>query len=148
MQRQRLFFQFACLLGALGVIIGAFGAHGLKGHLTEIHARNPARAAELLTIYETGVKYHLIHAVALLAITLAPGRLNLWPESGGSVTVTAAVSFILGILLFSGSLYVLAATDTPWLGAVTPFGGLAFLVGWLSLLFAPRKRADAPPAPQ
>lgn len=142
MLRQRRFFQVACVLGALGVVVGAFGAHGLKGHLEATHPAD--RAAQLLAIFDTGVKYHLVHAVALLALTLAPERLNLWPEpaaGGGRLTVFAALCFVAGMALFSGSLYLLAATDMRWLGMITPFGGVALILGWLTLPFAAKTKS-------
>ncbi len=137
-----MFFRLACVFGCLGVVIGAFGAHGLKSHLIDTYGAT--RAAELLAIFDTGVKYHFLHAIALLAVSSAGERLNLWPESGGRAMCVAAWSWLVGIVLFSGSLYILAATNTPWLGAVTPFGGLAFIVGWVALFFAVGRRSAAP----
>ncbi|PXX56665.1 Uncharacterized membrane protein YgdD, TMEM256/DUF423 family [Pseudomonas sp. LAMO17WK12:I10] len=113
----RGFLMLAAFFGFTGVALGAFAAHGLKNRLS----------AEYLAIFHTGVTYQLVHALALLAVALLatqiPGRLATW--AGGS--------FASGILLFSGSLYLLTLTGFSKLGIVTPFGGLAFLVGWLCL---------------
>lgn len=113
----RGFLMLAAFFGFTGVGLGAFAAHGLKARLT----------AEYLAIFHTGVTYQLVHTLALLGVALLavqiPGRLITW----------AGVSFAIGILLFSGSLYLLTLTGVSKLGIVTPFGGLAFLVGWLCL---------------
>jgi uncharacterized membrane protein YgdD (TMEM256/DUF423 family) len=104
----------------LGVAFGAFGAHGLRGRLP----------AEYLEIYKTAVLYQFIHAIGLFVVAFAEGA------SGPSRMLTwAGISFTVGILVFSGSLYLLTLTDTRWLGAITPLGGLAFLLGWVALLF-------------
>jgi uncharacterized membrane protein YgdD (TMEM256/DUF423 family) len=105
------------VLGALGVAAGAFGAHGLKAWLTP----------EMLAVFETGVRYHLIHALALLAVAWAATR---WESR---VIPAAGWLFVVGIVLFSGSLYVLTLTGIRGLGAITPFGGVALIVGWLLL---------------
>lgn len=108
----------ASLAGLTGVLAGTFGAHGLKGRLSP----------ELLETFEVGVRHHLLHAVALLALGLAPaGALG---ERGRGVAVWA---FAIGVLVFSGSLYALALTGERWLGAITPIGGVAFLAGWLAI---------------
>lgn len=113
----RGFLMLAAFFGFTGVGLGAFAAHGLKSRLTP----------EYLTIFHTGVTYQLVHTLALLGVALlatqVPGRLLTW----------AGASFVVGILLFSGSLYVLTLTGISKLGIVTPFGGLAFLAGWLCL---------------
>lgn len=105
------------LFGFLGVAGGAFGAHALKAIL----------APELLQAFEVGVRYQLYHALVLLTVGLigrvAPLRLFEW----------AARGFVAGILLFSGSLYVLALSGIRWIGALTPLGGVAFLIGWACL---------------
>jgi uncharacterized membrane protein YgdD (TMEM256/DUF423 family) len=104
--------------GLLTVALGAFGAHGLKHHL----------GPELLAIYHTGVDYQGLHALALLAC-------GLWALQRPSRSLSvAAWAFALGSLVFSGSLYLLALTGLRWLGAVTPLGGTAFLVGWAALV--------------
>ncbi|MGH8375959.1 MAG: DUF423 domain-containing protein [Pseudomonas sp.] len=113
----RGFLMLAAFFGFTGVGLGAFAAHGLKNRLS----------AEYMAIFHTGVTYQLVHALALLGVaalsTQIPGRLATW----------AGASFAIGILLFSGSLYVLTLTGISKLGIVTPFGGLAFLAGWLCL---------------
>lgn len=113
----RGFLMLAAFFGFTGVALGAFAAHGLKSRLS----------ADYLAIFHTGVTYQLVHTLALLGVALLatqiPGRLMTW----------AGASFAIGILLFSGSLYLLTITGISKLGIVTPFGGLAFLVGWVCL---------------
>lgn len=109
--------------GAIGVGLGAFGAHALKSRLTP----------DLLSIFETGSRYHLIHAVAVLIAALAADR---WPSSHA---MTAGWLFVGGIVLFSGSLYLLALTGVKSWGMVTPVGGLLFISGWLALAWAGMK---------
>lgn len=116
----RTFMLIAALAGFIGVALGAFGAHGLRSRL----------APEMLAAFETGVRYQLYHALALLAIAALMDRLNGW------LITTAAWLFVAGIVLFSGSLYLLALTGVTMLGAITPLGGLAFLAGWACLAFA------------
>ncbi len=111
----RTAFRVTCLLGFLAVALGAFGAHGLEGRLTE----------RLLRGYQTGVLYQFFHVLAMLVAT----RMRPFPFA-------AWLSFLTGVVLFSGSLYVLALTGILWLGAITPFGGVAFLAGWLLLGWA------------
>lgn len=110
-----LWIRIAAALGFLGVALGAFGAHALKARLTP----------DLLAIWQTGVLYHLIHALALLALGLYARA----AASPSPITVPAC-SFLAGIALFSGSLYALALTGIRPLGAITPFGGVAFLFAW------------------
>ncbi len=105
------------LLLALAVVLGAFGAHGLKARITP----------ELLEVYKTGVEYHFYHALGLMLI----GVLSFHINSG--LINWAAILLIAGILIFSGSLYVLAITGIKWLGAITPIGGMSFIVGWILL---------------
>ncbi|MGH7847940.1 MAG: DUF423 domain-containing protein [Candidatus Binatia bacterium] len=116
----RFFFLSGSISGFLGVALGAFAAHLLKERLTP----------EMTNIFEVGVRYQMYHAMALLAVGWAATR---W--SSPSI-VMAGWSFIVGTLIFSGSLYVLSLTGARWLGAITPLGGLAFLVGWLCLIWA------------
>jgi len=106
------------LLAALAVIMGAFGAHALKARL----------GAELGAVYRTAVDYHFYHALGLLAVGLAAQRLP-----GVRALRWSGALFGAGIVLFSGSLYLLSLGGPGWLGAVTPFGGLAFIGGWLLL---------------
>ena len=120
MRAARLFLLFGATYGLLGVIFGAFGAHALRARLTP----------EMLAIYHTGVEYQFYHAFALLAV----GVLCLVrPGPGLSL---AGWCFAAGVPLFSGSLYLLVLSDTRWLGAVTPLGGLLFMVGWGVLIWA------------
>jgi uncharacterized membrane protein YgdD (TMEM256/DUF423 family) len=107
----------AAALGAIGVGLGAFGAHALRARL----------APELLAAWQTGVLYHLLHSVALLALGLFA------QATGRTVTVPASL-FTAGIVLFSGSLYLLAGLGQRWAGPITPLGGLCLIAGWLALL--------------
>jgi uncharacterized membrane protein YgdD (TMEM256/DUF423 family) len=117
----KLFVTLGALAAALGVALGAFGAHALKARLS----------ADMLAVWQTAVQYHLWHALGLIAIGLLAQHLP------ASVPVRVAGWLILaGIVLFSGSLYALAATGTRWLGAVTPFGGACFIAGWLAVAYA------------
>jgi len=116
----RLFFALGALAAFIAVALGAFAAHGLKARLD----------AAMLVTFETGVRYHMYHALALLAVGWAATR---WP---GAAINASGWLFVAGIVLFSGSLYVLSLTGARWLGAVTPLGGLAFLGGWVCLAWA------------
>ncbi|MFO7632715.1 MAG: DUF423 domain-containing protein [Caldilinea sp.] len=115
---ERIFFIIASLFGSLSVALGAFGAHALRGRIEE----------SLLANYQTGVSYMFYHTLALFVVTLA---LSKWPAS--SLPVWAGWLFVLGIVVFSGSLFVMAFTGLRWLGAITPIGGVAFIAGWLLL---------------
>lgn len=107
----------AAVAMAAGVGLGAFGAHGLRDRLP----------TDLLAVYQTGVLYHLVHGLgALLAAVLAASPCGRRARAAGWV-------FLIGIVLFSGSLYVLAVTGVRWLGAITPLGGAAWILGWLLL---------------
>ncbi|MGY6744166.1 MAG: DUF423 domain-containing protein [Cecembia sp.] len=120
--KQSLFIQLAAVLGALAVGIGAFGAHGLQPIL-ESDGR--------IDTFETAVKYHFYHSLAILAIGIWQ---SFQPER--KWLKAALWSFFIGILIFSGSLYILSLTGISWLGAITPFGGVAFILGWAFILFA------------
>lgn len=109
------------MLALLAVALGAFGAHGLDGKIDD----------ELLAAFKTGVQYHMFHALGLLAIAVAAEKLG---ESGA--LRWAARLLVAGIVLFAGSLYVMAVTDIRPLGIITPFGGVAFLAGWACLAAA------------
>lgn len=109
--------------GFIGVGFGAFGAHGLRGRLP----------AEMLAVFETGVRYQMYHALAILVAAAGVGFTE------NRLFRTAGWLFAVGIVLFSGSLYALALTGVTMLGIVTPFGGLAFLVGWACLIVAALK---------
>jgi uncharacterized membrane protein YgdD (TMEM256/DUF423 family) len=117
----KLFVSVGAAMAALAVVMGAFGAHALKTRL-------PSGAFE---VYHTAVQYHFWHALGVLAVGLA---LQLWPDAGW--LRTAGCLLTAGIVLFCGSLYLLVFTGSKWLGAVTPFGGLAFILGWLALVVA------------
>ncbi|MGB7084677.1 MAG: DUF423 domain-containing protein [Phormidesmis sp.] len=120
----RLFFAIASILGALSVAGGAFGAHALKGTLSET----------ALNSFETGVRYQMYHALALLVVAL------LAKQSPDTSLLTAAGGcFLAGILLFSGSLYGLSLAGIKALGPVTPLGGVAFIAGWICLAIASLK---------
>ncbi|MEO1350308.1 MAG: DUF423 domain-containing protein [Cyanobacteria bacterium J06635_15] len=114
----RLLIAIASLLGALSVAGGAFGAHALKDQLTE----------KALATFETGIRYQMYHALALLLVGLL---LQQQPESSGLANVGWA--FIIGVVIFSGSLYGLSLSGIKILGAITPLGGVAFIAGWLML---------------
>jgi uncharacterized membrane protein YgdD (TMEM256/DUF423 family) len=113
--------------GFLGVALGAFGAHALKTHLSP----------DLLAAFDTGVRYQMYHVFALVAAAWGWAR---WP---GRVFTIAGALFLAGIVIFSGSLYLLAFTGARWLGAVTPLGGLAFLAGWLCLAWGAASKMRA-----
>ncbi|MCL4146893.1 UNVERIFIED_CONTAM: hypothetical protein GTU68_014434 [Idotea baltica] len=125
---ERRFMILAGLNGFLAVALGAFGAHGLKGYLEGLED-----AAQRLAWWETAAHYHLTHALALAAIAWLAGRTTT------GLTQVSGWGFQLGILLFSGSLYVMTLTGIRVLGAVTPIGGVGLLVGWMCLLLAARK---------
>lgn len=120
----------AGIQGLMAVSLGAFGAHGLKARLA---AQNPDEAAKILGWVETGSRYQLAHAAALLALAALLPRLAVGPAR------LAGYSFSLGALLFSGTLYAMALGAPRWLGAVTPLGGLGLLAGWGALLWAGMK---------
>lgn len=117
----RIFLAIASVLGGISVILGAFASHALKDRLSD-------RALE---IWETGTKYQMYHALALILIALLITRL---PAS--TSLLVAGYAFIAGILLFSGSLYALSLSGIKWLGAITPLGGVAFIIGWICLAVA------------
>jgi len=120
----RLFFALGSASALVAVATGAFGAHGLRARLSP----------DLLAVFETAARYQMYHALALLAVGWAVTR---WP---GPWPVRAGWLFVVGTLLFSGSLYALALSGMRWLGAVTPLGGLAFLAGWTCLLLGMLRR--------
>ena len=115
----KIAFIFAALAGALGVVLGAFGAHALRGSIEP----------RLMETFQTAVQYQLIHALALLLVSLTMG----WLGQSLSFEISA-YAFMAGIILFSGSLFGLVLTEMRWLGPVTPLGGLCLIVGWLALL--------------
>ena len=116
----KTFFVMGAVLAGLGVALGAFGAHGLKGMLS----------ADMLANFETGVRYQMYHALALLAVAWAIAQ---WHNR---LLVIGGWLFVVGIIIFSGSLYVLSLTGLRWLGAITPIGGVALIAGWGCLAVA------------
>lgn len=114
----RLFLIIGALSGAIAITLGAFGAHALRASLSP----------ELLDTFETAVRYQMYHTLALLAVGLVIAKYSAtgWLSASGWL-------FLVGTILFCGSLYLLAITNTRWLGAITPFGGIAFILGWLCL---------------
>lgn len=117
----RIFLAIAGALGGISVILGAFASHTLKERLSD-HA---------LAIWETGTKYQMYHALALILIALLISR---FPNS--TLLNVAGFAFIAGVFIFSGSLYALSLSGIKWLGAITPLGGVAFIIGWISLTLA------------
>jgi uncharacterized membrane protein YgdD (TMEM256/DUF423 family) len=117
-----MWWRVAGIVGALGVALGAFGAHGLEARVTDPH---------LIEVWNTGARYHLVHAVALLGVAAHPRK----PALAGWL-------FVAGIILFSGSLYLLGVTGITKLGMITPLGGLCMVAGWLALAFPGRKSAS------
>lgn len=122
----KFFIQSGAVLGLLGVALGAFGAHALRASLT---------ASGRLDTFETAVKYQFYHALALVLVGM------LLQQFGSNPTTVkllgwAGYSFLGGVVIFSGSLYILCLTGITWLGAITPLGGLAMIAGWALLLWA------------
>lgn len=117
--------KLALFLGSINavlvVILGAFGSHGLKARLS----------AEMLTVFQTGVQYHFYHAIGLIIIGIVAFHIP-----GSALLKWSAWIMLTGIILFSGSLYILAITNLRWLGMITPIGGLAFIISWLLLAIA------------
>jgi len=119
---ERTFLMLGALSGAISVAAGAFGAHALTSRVEP----------RLLEVFETGARYQMYHALALLVVAWAAAR---WP---GSLTTASGWLFVAGTLLFSGSLYAMTFTGIRALGAITPIGGVCFIAGWLCLAFAVR----------
>jgi uncharacterized membrane protein YgdD (TMEM256/DUF423 family) len=115
----KLFISLGAFTMALAVGLGAFGAHALKNKLTPY----------LIDVYKTGVDYHFYHALGLLAIGIIARHYN------SPIIFVAGWALFTGIVIFSGSLYLLALTNIKWLGAITPIGGLSFIVGWVLLFW-------------
>ena len=118
----KTFFIIGAILGGLAVAFGAFGAHGLKSIVTP----------ERLETFETAVRYQMYHALALVALAWA---ISQWPQQAG-LLVVAGWLFVAGVVVFSGSLYILVLSGIGWLGAITPLGGVAFVAGWLCAVIA------------
>ncbi|MEG4497848.1 DUF423 domain-containing protein [Microcoleus sp. F10-C6] len=118
----RIFLTAAALFGGLSVASGAFASHALKNQLTD----------RALAIFETGARYQMYHALALLLVALLLSR----AQESQTFFAVAGWAFIAGTIVFSGSLYALSLTDIKWLGAITPLGGVAYIVGWGCLTVA------------
>jgi uncharacterized membrane protein YgdD (TMEM256/DUF423 family) len=116
------FFLIGCISAAVSTIAGAFGAHMLRGTV----------APEMADVFDTGCRYQMYHALALMAISIAS---RVWVTSSDFIFRLSGTLFIAGTILFSGSLYVYTLTETTWIAAVTPAGGILFVAGWVSLLF-------------
>ncbi|MEX2592439.1 MAG: DUF423 domain-containing protein [Anditalea sp.] len=121
------YIKLAAILGALAVVIGAFGAHSLEPVLTK---------NDYLATFETAVKYQFYHTLAILLIGVLIGIYQ-----KNKFLKYSAHSFLAGIIIFSGSLYVLSLTNLTWLGAITPIGGLAFILGWILLFVGVWKKS-------
>lgn len=112
-----VFFSLGALVVGLGVIFGAFGAHALESSLSE----------DQLQTFQVGVRYQLIHGLALLAVALAGAH---WP---GTWLYVSGWCFLFGVIVFSGSIYILVLSGMKWLGMITPVGGMAMIIGWFML---------------
>ena len=120
-QLSRIFLLIGAANGALAVLMGAFGAHALKSRLS----------AEMMAVYQTGIHYHMFHALGLLAAGLLAAQLP-----GSASLKWSGWLMLIGIILFSGSLYLLSATGLRWLGMITPIGGLSFIAAWVLFVLA------------
>ncbi|NEP00541.1 MAG: DUF423 domain-containing protein [Symploca sp. SIO2E9] len=118
----RIFLVIAAIMAGFSVAAGAFATHALKAKLTE----------RAIVIFETGARYQMYHALALLLVALLLSR----PQAPQIPLIAAGSAFIIGIAIFSGSLYALSLTEIKWLGAITPLGGVAFILGWGCLAIA------------
>lgn len=125
---QRKIAVTACILGMIGVGLGAFGSHMLGDAIGE----------DSMKTFQTGIQYHFIHALAMLIVAVAMG---VWGESRG--LAWAAWLFLAGIVLFSGSLYLLSTTGLRIFGPITPLGGVAFIAGWVMLALSAGRRSEA-----
>ena len=125
-QTAKVFLILGGFNAALVVLLGAFGAHGLKARMT----------TEMLAVYQTGVHYHLFHALGLIALGLVATQI-----SDSAYLKWSGWLMLLGIILFSGSLYVLSVSGLHWLGMITPFGGISFIAAWILFVIAIVKSA-------
>lgn len=125
---RRTFFTIGAFFAFIGVAAGAFGAHALRDRI----------APDLLAVWQTGARYGLYHAMALLVLSLAMDR---WP---GSLWAPTGWLLVAGSVLFSGSLFVLTLTGVRWLGAITPIGGACLLLGWLTAAAAAWRNVRGP----
>ncbi|MCF8210981.1 MAG: DUF423 domain-containing protein [Rhodoferax sp.] len=123
MKDHKLFFALGAISAFVGVALGAFGAHGLRSHVSE----------DMLRVFETGVRYQMYHALALFVVAWVATRCQ------SPLVLASGVLFCIGTLLFSGSLYLMVLTGARWLGAVTPIGGVAFLAAWACLFLTSRR---------
>jgi uncharacterized membrane protein YgdD (TMEM256/DUF423 family) len=117
---ERIFLILGALFAFIAVAAGAFGAHVLKERMS----------TDMLAVFEVGVRYQMYHALALIVTAWMHTK---WPST---IVTTSGYCFIIGIILFSGSLYLLSLSGVKWLGAITPLGGLAFLAGWACMAWA------------
>ena len=129
MKLSRPSLVIASIAGALAVLIGAFGAHGLPDYLVGLGV-DAETLPRRLDQFDVGARYHLAHAIVLLALVALPV-----PRS--RVRTCSFVLFVAGIVFFSGSLYLLVLTNTAWLGAITPIGGVSWIIAWSLLAFLP-----------
>jgi uncharacterized membrane protein YgdD (TMEM256/DUF423 family) len=120
-QTAKVFLILGGINAALVVLLGAFGAHGLKARMT----------AEMLVVYQTGIHYHLFHALGLLAVGLLATQI-----SHSAYLTWSGWLMLLGIILFSGSLYLLSVSGLRWMGVVTPFGGMSLIAAWVLFVVA------------
>ncbi len=120
----KIFMILGAAFGAMSVGMGAFGAHGLRSKVT-----SGALEPRLLEVWETAAQYQMYHALALVALAL----LLQHTQTSSAAGPIAGWSFVIGVALFSGSLYVMTLTGLKWLGAITPLGGTAFIIGWIAL---------------
>ena len=126
----KITLSLGAVFGALAVVAGAFASHSLKGYLTDYS----------LSIWQTGARYQMYHSLALIAIAilmeLKAGVSSVWLK-------TSTIAFTIGIILFSGSLYLLSFTSIGWLGVITPIGGLCLIIGWICLAIFPWKQSQS-----
>ncbi|MCO4782333.1 MAG: DUF423 domain-containing protein [Candidatus Cloacimonetes bacterium] len=116
----KIFLIIGIVFCGLSVVLGAFGAHGLKSHLNEY----------AMALFQTGVQYQMSHGLALIGLVLFCGK-----SPSTKPLFIAGIAFVLGVLIFSGSLYAIALTGIKKLGMITPIGGLSFIVAWISFLY-------------
>lgn len=136
----RIFWIAGCVFALLGVLCGAFGAHGLGPWLEQRH--EAALAARRLAVWETGSRYALMHGLGLLAAALACARAEargVWPRPAQ----LGGYALLSGTTVFSGTLWLLVLTGQAWLGAITPIGGVLLLLGWAGLAWAARPQPSA-----
>ncbi|MBS1270893.1 MAG: hypothetical protein MAGBODY4_00020 [Candidatus Marinimicrobia bacterium] len=122
-RKHKMFVSIAAISGALAVVLGAFGAHALSSVFTE----------EMSQTFSTASQYHFYHSLAMIASAWTYAR---WHNRAA---VISGWAFLTGIVIFSGSLYLLAITGMDWLGAITPIGGVGFIVGWIALAFSTKR---------